>query len=185
MQNLVLFTCMSYLLSVRTDVFFCIENTVSVLTESMALCLCVRFNQVAAYNSEGKSNPSQVVEFITKPDRPSCPCRPVIKGRVQPDSFKMAWGELLFKFPFIKPLSLAFSWQPGKSGLQIAFSYGALPNIRWDGWHLRREITLKSSHTSIHTHAQITCCERISQHERTSQFAYECDIWDFLAAPGS
>uniref|UniRef100_A0A8C6LI94 Fibronectin type-III domain-containing protein 3A n=1 Tax=Nothobranchius furzeri TaxID=105023 RepID=A0A8C6LI94_NOTFU len=47
--------------------------------------------RVAAYNSEGKSNPSQVVEFITKPDRPSCPCRPVIRGRVQPDSFKMAW----------------------------------------------------------------------------------------------
>ncbi|KAM4590487.1 fibronectin type-III domain-containing protein 3A [Fundulus diaphanus] len=47
--------------------------------------------RVAAYNSEGKSNPSQVVEFITKPDRPSCPCRPVIRGRVQPDSFKIAW----------------------------------------------------------------------------------------------
>uniref|UniRef100_A0A8C8A3N0 Fibronectin type-III domain-containing protein 3A n=1 Tax=Oryzias sinensis TaxID=183150 RepID=A0A8C8A3N0_9TELE len=47
--------------------------------------------RVAAYNSEGKSNPSQVVEFITKPDRPSSPCRPVIKGRVLPNSFKMAW----------------------------------------------------------------------------------------------
>lgn len=47
--------------------------------------------RVAAYNSEGKSNPSQVVEFITNPDRPCCPCRPVIKGRVQPNSFKMAW----------------------------------------------------------------------------------------------
>uniref|UniRef100_A0AAQ5XU02 Fibronectin type-III domain-containing protein n=1 Tax=Amphiprion ocellaris TaxID=80972 RepID=A0AAQ5XU02_AMPOC len=47
--------------------------------------------RVAAYNSEGKSNPSQVVEFITNPDRPSCPCRPVIRGRVLPNSFKMAW----------------------------------------------------------------------------------------------
>ncbi|KAK2846702.1 hypothetical protein Q5P01_009701 [Channa striata] len=47
--------------------------------------------RVAAYNSEGKSNPSQVVEFITKPDRPSSPCRPVIRGRVLPNSFKMAW----------------------------------------------------------------------------------------------
>ncbi|CAK6957957.1 fibronectin type-III domain-containing protein 3A isoform X1 [Scomber scombrus] len=47
--------------------------------------------RVAAYNSEGKSNPSQVVEFVTKPDRPSCPCRPVIRGRVLPNSFKMAW----------------------------------------------------------------------------------------------
>ncbi|XP_061575736.1 fibronectin type-III domain-containing protein 3A isoform X1 [Cololabis saira] len=47
--------------------------------------------RVVAYNSEGKSNPSQVVEFITKPDIPSSPCRPVIKGRVLPNSFKMAW----------------------------------------------------------------------------------------------
>ncbi|XP_042342261.1 fibronectin type-III domain-containing protein 3A [Plectropomus leopardus] len=47
--------------------------------------------RVAAYNSEGKSNPSQVVEFITNPDRPSSPCRPVIKGRVLSNSFKMAW----------------------------------------------------------------------------------------------
>uniref|UniRef100_A0A667Z0S6 Fibronectin type-III domain-containing protein 3A n=1 Tax=Myripristis murdjan TaxID=586833 RepID=A0A667Z0S6_9TELE len=47
--------------------------------------------RVAAYNSEGKSNPSQVAEFTTNPDRPSCPCRPVIKGRVLPTSFRMAW----------------------------------------------------------------------------------------------
>uniref|UniRef100_A0A3Q3H1G4 Fibronectin type-III domain-containing protein 3A n=1 Tax=Labrus bergylta TaxID=56723 RepID=A0A3Q3H1G4_9LABR len=47
--------------------------------------------RVAAYNSEGKSNPSQVVEFITNPDRPSSPCRPVIRGRVLPNSFKVAW----------------------------------------------------------------------------------------------
>uniref|UniRef100_A0A665UH38 Fibronectin type-III domain-containing protein 3A n=1 Tax=Echeneis naucrates TaxID=173247 RepID=A0A665UH38_ECHNA len=47
--------------------------------------------RVAAYNSEGKSNPSQVVEFITNPDRPSFPCKPFIKGRVLPNSFKMTW----------------------------------------------------------------------------------------------
>uniref|UniRef100_A0A7N8XX76 Fibronectin type-III domain-containing protein 3A n=1 Tax=Mastacembelus armatus TaxID=205130 RepID=A0A7N8XX76_9TELE len=47
--------------------------------------------RVVAYNSEGKSNPSQVVEFITNPDRPSSPCRPLIRGRVLPNSFKMAW----------------------------------------------------------------------------------------------
>ncbi|KAM4628363.1 fibronectin type-III domain-containing protein 3A isoform 1-T8 [Polymixia lowei] len=47
--------------------------------------------RVAAYNTEGKSNPSQVAEFTTSPDRPSCPCKPVIKGRVLPNSFKMAW----------------------------------------------------------------------------------------------
>lgn len=49
--------------------------------------------QVAAYNSEGKSNPSQVVEFITNPDKPGSPCRPVIRGRVLPNSFRMTWGE--------------------------------------------------------------------------------------------
>uniref|UniRef100_A0AAX7TQ76 Fibronectin type-III domain-containing protein 3A n=1 Tax=Astatotilapia calliptera TaxID=8154 RepID=A0AAX7TQ76_ASTCA len=47
--------------------------------------------RVAAYNSEGKSNPSQVVELITKPDIPGCPFKPVIRGRVLPNSFKMAW----------------------------------------------------------------------------------------------
>lgn len=47
--------------------------------------------RVAAYNSEGKSNPSPVVEFITKPDIPGCPFKPVNRGRVLPNSFKMAW----------------------------------------------------------------------------------------------
>nr|XP_061797560.1 fibronectin type-III domain-containing protein 3A-like [Nerophis lumbriciformis] len=47
--------------------------------------------RVAAYNSEGKSNPSPVVEFITNPDRPSGPSRPVVKGKVLPNSFKLAW----------------------------------------------------------------------------------------------
>ncbi|KAJ3590594.1 hypothetical protein NHX12_008544 [Muraenolepis orangiensis] len=47
--------------------------------------------RVAAYNTEGKSNPSHVAEFTTSPDRPGCPCRPGIRGRVLPNSFKMAW----------------------------------------------------------------------------------------------
>ncbi|XP_077578589.1 fibronectin type-III domain-containing protein 3A isoform X2 [Stigmatopora nigra] len=47
--------------------------------------------RVAAYNSEGKSNPSSVVEFVTDPDRPGCPSRPVAKGKVLPTSFKLAW----------------------------------------------------------------------------------------------
>ncbi|KAI1903821.1 hypothetical protein AGOR_G00031150 [Albula goreensis] len=47
--------------------------------------------RVSAYNSEGKSNPSQVAEFSTCPDRPSAPCRPVLKGKVLPHSFKMGW----------------------------------------------------------------------------------------------
>ncbi|XP_036380108.1 fibronectin type-III domain-containing protein 3A-like isoform X1 [Megalops cyprinoides] len=47
--------------------------------------------RVFAYNSEGKSNPSQVSEFTTCPDRPGPPCQLVVKGKVQPNSFKMAW----------------------------------------------------------------------------------------------
>lgn len=58
--------------------------------------VCLHLLQVAAYNSEGKSNPSQVVEFITKPDIPGCPCKPVLRGRVLPSSFKVAWGELSY-----------------------------------------------------------------------------------------
>lgn len=82
-----------------------------------SLCIFMHFLQVAAYNSEGKSNPSQVVEFVTKPDRPSCPCRPVIRGRVLPNSFKMAWGEHLLPVPLSRLFSLAFGWQFGKASL--------------------------------------------------------------------
>uniref|UniRef100_A0A672ITJ9 Fibronectin type-III domain-containing protein 3A n=1 Tax=Salarias fasciatus TaxID=181472 RepID=A0A672ITJ9_SALFA len=47
--------------------------------------------RVAAYNSEGKSHPSPVVEFVTSPDRPGCPCRLAVRGRVLPNSFKIVW----------------------------------------------------------------------------------------------
>uniref|UniRef100_A0A8B9J8Q6 Fibronectin type-III domain-containing protein 3A n=1 Tax=Astyanax mexicanus TaxID=7994 RepID=A0A8B9J8Q6_ASTMX len=47
--------------------------------------------RVAAYNAEGKSNPSPVSEFTTAPDRPSCPCRPSVKGKPHPTSFRMTW----------------------------------------------------------------------------------------------
>lgn len=79
----------------------------------------MHFLQVAAYNSEGKSNPSQVVEFITNPDRPSCPCRPVIRGRVLPNSFKMAWGEHFLSMPFSlsKRFTVTCSWQATKASL--------------------------------------------------------------------
>uniref|UniRef100_A0A665UIW8 Fibronectin type-III domain-containing protein n=1 Tax=Echeneis naucrates TaxID=173247 RepID=A0A665UIW8_ECHNA len=79
------------------------------------------FLQVAAYNSEGKSNPSQVVEFITNPDRPSFPCKPFIKGRVLPNSFKMTWeppkdngGAEVTKY--VVELSEGLSWELVYSG---------------------------------------------------------------------
>lgn len=72
------------------------------------ICAFLHLLQVAAYNSEGKSNPSQVVEFITKPDIPGCPFKPVIRGRVLPNSFKMAWGKFSTSCPFdlLKPFTL-------------------------------------------------------------------------------
>ncbi|XP_067102005.1 fibronectin type-III domain-containing protein 3A isoform X1 [Osmerus mordax] len=47
--------------------------------------------RVVAYNSEGKSNPSVVAEFTTCPDIPCSPSRPAIRGRVLPNSFRVAW----------------------------------------------------------------------------------------------
>ncbi|XP_036392400.1 fibronectin type-III domain-containing protein 3a-like isoform X2 [Megalops cyprinoides] len=47
--------------------------------------------RVSAYNAEGKSGPSQVAEFTTCPDRPSSPCRPAVRGKVHPNSFRMSW----------------------------------------------------------------------------------------------
>lgn len=69
---------------------------------------------MAAYNSEGKSNPSQVVELVTNPDRPSSPCKPVIRGRVLPNSFKMAWGEHFLSPPLISitKLSTGYNLEP-------------------------------------------------------------------------
>ena len=61
---------------------------ICLIDDCSSVCL-----QVAAYNTEGKSNPSHVAEFTTSPDRPGCPCRPLIRGRVLPNSFKMAWGK--------------------------------------------------------------------------------------------
>ncbi|XP_064157758.1 fibronectin type-III domain-containing protein 3A isoform X2 [Anguilla rostrata] len=47
--------------------------------------------RVLAYNAEGKSNPSPVSEFSTSPDSPRNPCRLAVRGKVNPNSFKMSW----------------------------------------------------------------------------------------------
>ncbi|MGH0146930.1 UNVERIFIED_CONTAM: hypothetical protein FKN15_052534 [Acipenser sinensis] len=47
--------------------------------------------RVAAYNSEGTSNPSEATEFCTCPDRPGAPYRPAVKGKVHANNFKMIW----------------------------------------------------------------------------------------------
>lgn len=50
--------------------------------------------QVIAYNSEGKSSPSEVVEFSTCPDKPGVPAKPSVKGKVHSHGFKITWGKM-------------------------------------------------------------------------------------------
>ncbi|KAM6178878.1 fibronectin type-III domain-containing protein 3A [Rhynchocyon petersi] len=47
--------------------------------------------KIIAYNSEGKSNPSEVVEFTTCPDKPGVPVKPSVKGKIHSHSFKITW----------------------------------------------------------------------------------------------
>uniref|UniRef100_A0A6I8N9D4 Fibronectin type-III domain-containing protein 3A n=1 Tax=Ornithorhynchus anatinus TaxID=9258 RepID=A0A6I8N9D4_ORNAN len=47
--------------------------------------------KVIAYNSEGKSNPSEVVEFMTCPDKPGVPLKPSVKGKIHAQNFKVTW----------------------------------------------------------------------------------------------
>ncbi|XP_072254752.1 fibronectin type-III domain-containing protein 3A [Pyxicephalus adspersus] len=47
--------------------------------------------RVIAYNAEGKSGPSEVVEFVTCPDRPGPPSKPSVKGKVHAQSFRVVW----------------------------------------------------------------------------------------------
>ncbi|RMC07143.1 hypothetical protein DUI87_16599 [Hirundo rustica rustica] len=47
--------------------------------------------RVIAYNSEGKSSPSETVEYITCPDKPGVPSKPTVKGKIHAQSFKIIW----------------------------------------------------------------------------------------------
>uniref|UniRef100_H2ZWU8 Fibronectin type-III domain-containing protein 3A n=1 Tax=Latimeria chalumnae TaxID=7897 RepID=H2ZWU8_LATCH len=47
--------------------------------------------RVIAYNSEGKSSPSEVVEFSTCPDKPGAPSKPTVKGKIHAHTFKITW----------------------------------------------------------------------------------------------
>ncbi|XP_061862405.1 fibronectin type-III domain-containing protein 3a-like [Colius striatus] len=44
-----------------------------------------------AYNSEGKSSPSEVVEHSTKPDKPGPPSKPSVKGKIHSHSLRVTW----------------------------------------------------------------------------------------------
>ncbi|XP_054853994.1 fibronectin type-III domain-containing protein 3A [Eublepharis macularius] len=47
--------------------------------------------RVIAYNSEGKSNPSDVAIFTTWPDKPGAPLKPTIKGKIHARSMEICW----------------------------------------------------------------------------------------------
>ncbi|XP_069749835.1 fibronectin type-III domain-containing protein 3A-like isoform X2 [Narcine bancroftii] len=47
--------------------------------------------RVFACNSEGKSNPSDVVKYNTHPEEPGPPSKPSVKGKIHAHSFKVIW----------------------------------------------------------------------------------------------
>lgn len=60
------------------------------------LCECLTVSvyfKVIAYNAEGKSGPSEVVEFLTCPDKPGPPPKPSVKGKVHAQSVRIVWGK--------------------------------------------------------------------------------------------
>uniref|UniRef100_A0A8C3JWD6 Fibronectin type-III domain-containing protein n=1 Tax=Calidris pygmaea TaxID=425635 RepID=A0A8C3JWD6_9CHAR len=67
-----------------------------------------------AYNSEGKSSPSEVVEHSTNPDKPGAPSKPVVKGKIHSHSVKVAWGGL----PFLNAVFERSKWDTIYSGSQ-------------------------------------------------------------------
>ncbi|NXD37598.1 FND3A protein, partial [Copsychus sechellarum] len=79
-----------------------------------------------AYNSEGKSSPSEVVEHSTKPDRPGAPSKPVVKGKIHPHSVRVTWeppkdnggSDISKYFLEISEASAGGRWEPIYSGAQ-------------------------------------------------------------------
>ncbi|XP_057888708.1 fibronectin type-III domain-containing protein 3a-like isoform X2 [Melospiza georgiana] len=79
-----------------------------------------------AYNSEGKSSPSEVVEHSTKPDRPGAPSKPAVKGKIHPHSVRVTWeppkdnggSDISKYFLEISEASVGGRWEPIYSGAQ-------------------------------------------------------------------
>ncbi|XP_025022128.1 fibronectin type-III domain-containing protein 3A [Python bivittatus] len=44
-----------------------------------------------AHNTEGKSGPSEVVEYSTSPDKPGPPSKPAVKGKIHSHNVKVTW----------------------------------------------------------------------------------------------
>lgn len=75
-----------------------LSTYVIVIKQTVDSLFCSLLQQLFAYNSEGKSSPSEVVEHSTKPDRPGAPSKPVVKGKIHPHSVRVTWGRCLGVF---------------------------------------------------------------------------------------
>ncbi|NXN94793.1 FND3A protein, partial [Rhinopomastus cyanomelas] len=79
-----------------------------------------------AYNSEGKSNPSEVVEHSTNPDKPGPPSKLAVKGKIHSHSVKVVWeppkdnggSEITKYFLEISEASAGNKWDTAYSGSQ-------------------------------------------------------------------
>ncbi|KAM6323352.1 fibronectin type-III domain-containing protein 3a-like isoform 2-T4 [Podargus strigoides] len=79
-----------------------------------------------AYNSEGKSSPSEVVEHSTNPDKPGPPSKPTVKGKIHSHSVKVTWeppkdnggSDISKYFLEISETSVGSKWDTIYSGSQ-------------------------------------------------------------------
>ncbi|XP_048837704.1 fibronectin type-III domain-containing protein 3A isoform X2 [Brienomyrus brachyistius] len=82
--------------------------------------------RVRAYNTEGKSNPSKVLQFTTCP---GCPGGLSLRGAVLPTSFRVIWeppnddgGSVVIKYVLEKSADLnGNSWEPAYSGPAVEY----------------------------------------------------------------
>ncbi|XP_054244463.1 fibronectin type-III domain-containing protein 3a-like isoform X1 [Indicator indicator] len=79
-----------------------------------------------AYNSEGKSSPSEVAEHSTNPDKPGPPSKPAVKGKIHSHSVKVTWeppkdnggSDITKYFLELSDTSVGGKWEPVYSGSQ-------------------------------------------------------------------
>ncbi|XP_063793590.1 fibronectin type-III domain-containing protein 3A-like isoform X1 [Pseudophryne corroboree] len=80
--------------------------------------------RVFAVNSEGRSSPSDIVEYTTSPDKPGPPCKPSTKGKIHAHSVRVTWdapkdnggSEILKYFLEITEISNGSKWDVVYSG---------------------------------------------------------------------
>lgn len=70
-------------------------NSIPLASTFFLFIICFLYLQVIAYNSEGKSSPSETVEYVTCPDKPGVPSKPAVKGKIHAQSFKITWGKIV------------------------------------------------------------------------------------------